>query len=327
MRARLVLVVLLSLVLIVAGPWSARAESPTAAVAASAAFPFAATAVNFSPLFAPDLAGIVPWISNPLLLGTHVPMYWLDARRAGWYTAGGLALPAAGVSLMLAAPEGSVAGEWAPTLLSSYSNLMLYSAYDISVRTDRSSGAQPTRPEEGTIGRLAAAPFSSAIADPVVWVPSLIGAAAFTGWHIAFERDEAVGVYESGDAYIGSNRVSPVAGGAYHLAKSGVDMLPIAIGEEAFYRGVVYERTLRAHGRSAARLLDAVLFPLVHLPNDVQRGFKPPTVAFNFAWRSAMTLAFDAAYDRGGLPLSVALHYWSNLLLAMSRWWFYGGSL
>ena len=38
-------------------------------------------------------------------------MYWLDAGRAGWYTAGGLALPAAGVSLMLAAPEGSVAGE------------------------------------------------------------------------------------------------------------------------------------------------------------------------------------------------------------------------
>lgn len=119
MRARLVLVVLLSLVLIAAGPWSARAESPTAAVAASAAFPFVATAVNFSPLIAPDLAGITPWISNPLLLGTHVPMYWLDAGRAGWYTAGGLALPAAGVSLMLSAPEGSVAGEWVPSLIGS----------------------------------------------------------------------------------------------------------------------------------------------------------------------------------------------------------------
>ena len=102
---------------------------------------------------------------------------------------------------------------------------MLYSVYDIFVRSDRLSGDRPTRPEEGTIGRLAAAPF-----------------------------------------------------------------------------------------------------PLVHLPNDVQRGFKPPTVAFNFAWRSEMTLAFDAAYDRGGLPLSVALHYWSNLLLATSRWWFYGGN-
>jgi len=162
---------------------------------------------------------------------------------------------------MLATPENSVAGEWSSTLLSSYSNLMLYSAYDISVRTDRSSGSQPTRPEESTIGQLAAAPFSS------------------------------------------------------------------AIGEEAFYRGLVYERTLRAHGRPAARLLDAALFPLVHLPTDMQRGFKPPTVAFNVAWRSAMTPAFDATYDRGGLPLSVALHYWSNVLLAMSHWWFYGGHM
>jgi hypothetical protein len=39
-----------------------------------------------------------------------------------------------------------------------------------------------------------------------------------------------------------------------------------------------------------------------------------------------MTLVFDFAYDEGGLPLSTAAHFWSDVLLLTLRWLAYGGA-
>jgi hypothetical protein len=58
----------------------------------------------------------------------------------------------------------------------------------------------------------------------------------------------------------------------------------------------------------------------------MQSGFKPATIVFNLLWRSAMTVVFDLAYEKGGLPLSVSAHFWSDIVAVMARWWFYGGS-
>lgn len=173
---------------------------------------------------------------------------------------------------------------------------------------------------------LAAAPFRwSSIREPLVWIPSVVGPAALVGFYLAVEPDLGTPVYESGQAYICATRVDAAVGGAAAAAFAAVDMLSTAIGEEAYYRGVIYEETRRAFGTWPARAVDMVFFPALHLQADLQSGFKTETILFNFFWRSAMTLAFDAAYDRGGLPLSVATHFLSDFILVMSRWFFYGG--
>jgi len=38
-----------------------------------------------------------------------------------------------------------------------------------------------------------------------------------------------------------------------------------------------------------------------------------------------MTLVFDTAYDRGGIPLSAAVHMWSDVMLLLIQWLVYGG--
>lgn len=73
-----------------------------------------------------------------------------------------------------------------------------------------------------------------------------------------------------------------------------------------------------------ARALDTLFFPALHVPADIEAGLKAGTVLFNFGWRSAKTVAFDEAEDRGGVPLAVAVHFWSDFVLIMARWVFYG---
>ncbi|GAJ08257.1 unnamed protein product, partial [marine sediment metagenome] len=45
-----------------------------------------------------------------------------------------------------------------------------------------------------------------------------------------------------------------------------------------------------------------------------------------FIVRGVSTLLFDYAYDKGGLPLSVAIHTWFNLISFTSRWMAEGGT-
>lgn len=119
--------------------------------------------------------------------------------------------------------------------------------------------------------------------------------------------------------------MNPVGGFFEVLATDLLAMSLLAAGEEALYRGVIYEEIKTRSGSAAAMLTDAALFPLIHVPGDVYSGFGLGTVAFQFLWRAGMTLVFDRAYDLGGLPLSAAVHMWSDVVLLMVRWLVYGG--
>ena len=173
---------------------------------------------------------------------------------------------------------------------------------------------------------LASAPFSTDnIFSPLVWVPSIVGPAVLVGFYLVFEPDLGTPVYKSGRSHVGTAHVSPALGGLSAAAFGTVDMLAVSIGEESYYRGILYEEARRALGIWPARATDMILFPSIHLPTDILSGLRTETIVFNFAWRSAMTLVFDAAYDAGGLPLSVAAHFWSDLVLIMARWLWYEG--
>jgi len=291
----------------------------TVASAISAAFPATAIILRTVPLVAPGTSGLMPWIANPLLLGAHVPMYWVEPSRAIGYSIAGLALPAAGVGLMFAGSSVAIASTLSATLLGGYARLMEYAAYD----TYRLEAPEL---EGHTLASLAAAPFSAGkLASPLVWIPSLAGPAALILFYLAIEPDLGTPVYESGQSRIGTAVVGPALGALGAAAFGLVDMLLVAIGEEAYYRGILYEESKRALGLWPARMMDMAVFPAIHLPGDIKSGFKPGTILFNYGWRAAMTLVYDAAYDEGDLPLSVAVHFWSDFILVMARWLFYGG--
>jgi membrane protease YdiL (CAAX protease family) len=225
--------------------------------------------------------------------------------------------------------------EWSGTLLTVYANAMHLSAYDVSVNarpriqlgSNSHFAEQSERKKSSDVVQLLTAPFSRKILDPLVWIPSIIGPAVLTTFYALEEFDGTTSIAASGNGYIGNAMVAPLWAGAYALGKGAIDMLAISVGEEAYFRGVIYDNLKYRLGTGAAMAIDAVLFPLVHLTGDVQSGFKDTTIVFNFFWRSAMTLVFDAAYDKGGLPLAIGVHFWSDLLLVMSKWWFYGGSM
>ena len=285
----------------------------------SAAFPMVSAIVAFVPLFAPETASTMPWVANPIRLGAHVPLYWIDPCRAIGYSIAGLALPAAGVGFMFAGPSIPVSQPLGASLMGGYFHLMEYAAYDTYRLGSRSRGGYD-------LLTLAAAPFSSEnVFSPLVWVPSIVGPASLVAFYLVFEPDLGVAVYKSGQSHIGSAQVSPALGGLSAAAFGTLDMLAVSVGEESYYRGILYEEAKRSLGTWPARAMDMILFPSIHLPTDILAGLKAETIIFNFGWRSAMTLVFDLAYDAGGLPLSVSTHFWSDLVLIMAQWLFYGG--
>jgi membrane protease YdiL (CAAX protease family) len=196
---------------------------------------------------------------------------------------------------------------------------MQYSAYD----TYLSVGDKPTG---YSLSKLAIAPFRwDNIKSPLVWIPSVVAPAALIGFYLAVEPDLGTPVYKTGQSHIGTAQVDPVVGGISAAGFGFAYSLSTSIGEEAYYRGIIYNETRRAFGVWPARAIDMIFFPALHLPTDISAGLKKETILFNFGWRSVMTLIFDAANDKGGIPLAVAVHFWSDFILIMARWLFYNG--
>ncbi|MBN1593608.1 MAG: CPBP family intramembrane metalloprotease [Candidatus Coatesbacteria bacterium] len=253
---------------------SGEVPGGTAASFVAASFPALSAAVPFLPLVWPETAGIAPWIAYPLRLGAAVPMYWIDVPRAIGYTAAGLLLPAAGVPLMLVSSSVPVATPVSQSLLNAYAHLMEFAAYD-AWRLER-----PGETGWG-LGTLSVSPFEGRqLSDPVVWAASIAAPAVLTAFYLLNEPDLGRPVYQTNTSYIGSLEVPAWAGGLAALGFAAVDMLAVAIGEEAYYRGIVYKELKSAWGPAPARITDALLFPLIHLPGDLRAELKPSTIVF-----------------------------------------------
>ena len=85
------------------------------------------------------------------------------------------------------------------------------------------------------------------------------------------------------------------------------------IGEEAYHRGVIYEDLKHRWGLPVAMAGDIVYFGGVHLPQDLAAGQPPGRILANFLFKGVVGgLSNQWAYERGGLPMSVTLHVWSN---------------
>jgi len=295
----------------------------------SLSVPAAGNLLSFLPVFAPNTSGIVPWIIYPSQLLAHLPLYGLNASKALTYTGIELLLPAVGVGLMFLGGDNDFAQQASGLALGVYLNVTQFSVYE--VYKEFRLRVQPQDPyrasfEASSFAEVLAGEFRFRnLIDPLVWIPTIAGPALLAGYRLLAEGEADEAVWRTGEGYIGATRVHPAAGFFYVLGSSTVSMSLLAIGEEALYRGVIYEEIKSRTNRRTARIVDVLLFPLVHLPGDLNAGYPAGTVAFQFFWRAGMTLVFDAAYDKGGLALSATVHMWSDVVLLLVQWLAYGG--
>jgi len=144
-------------------------------------------------------------------------------------------------------------------------------------------------------------------------------------------QGEGVPVWDSREVqFPGHGRTYPRSVGIpLYAAAESLNMLITGIGEETYYRGVVYRELKEQLGSGWAKALNAVLFPLFHLPQElweIQQGeMSVGGAAAGFAVRSGITVLLDTAYDAGGLELSTAVHTWINLALHLARFITGGG--
>ena len=259
-----------------------------------------------------------PFLTEALLFGTAA------AAPAGLYptrpaAAGGIHL------LQGAAAAGGAFSHYQldnSYLTSSLVNLSVKSGMYSGYLTSRDAAGEPPVP----LGRLASAPVRH-ITSPYVWG----SIALFAGLGMAEGLSgEGVPLWESDRVEIAGQQYDAALGIPLYLAGESFSMLVTGIGEEAYYRGVVYDRLREATSPAAAKAIDAVFFPLLHLPQELaeihQGEMSWQSAALNFAVRSGITLMLDFAYDAGGLELSTAVHTWVNLALHLSRFVFGGGS-
>ncbi|HZK19438.1 MAG TPA: CPBP family intramembrane glutamic endopeptidase [Treponemataceae bacterium] len=146
--------------------------------------------------------------------------------------------------------------------------------------------------------------------QPPVYVPLLVETALITGFSFLGDRSSAV--WNTGESYIGSSKVPILTGLIAVGAVSFLSNTFTGIGEEALFRGVGYEEMKISFGLLPAKIVDAVLFSSVHIPQEIMNEAHAGEIATMFAYRSLTTLGLQWAYDKGGLRSSAALHTWIN---------------
>jgi membrane protease YdiL (CAAX protease family) len=260
----------------------------------------------------------IPWWMLATIGTHHLPLYALDPVKALTFT-----LPdAAFIGAHLATKEMPLLTS-VPFSLFAYNEF--FSTYEIykTARLRAEPGAYPQEWKSYTRKDLILSPFMREnISDPLFYTTVLATSAA----QIISSIKSNDAVWKTGEAWIDGKEYPVGTAVFYTLAANWLQYTATAVGEEALYRGVIYEELKVSMGHKKAKLADMLLFPAVHIPTDIARGKTLPNMAIQFLIRSSSTLLFDYAYDRGGLPLSTAIHTWFNFVALSMGWAKTGGT-
>jgi len=261
--------------------------------------------------------GILPWWF-PIMPGTqHALTYKFDNRHGLKYSM---------------AEAGLLATHYAtnnnPMLTTTAFNLYVmtawYSTYDTYkiARNKAAPGVYNSDWQGHSLKDLAIAPLKwENISHPIFFIPvGLISWGMLSG--IA-NSDSSV--FATNEAYIDGNKLPVGQAIAITFGNNLLHYLGTAIGEEALYRGVVYEELKESFGPKKAKMIDFFLFPALHIVPDIAKNRDFEEITGRFIERGVATLLFDYAYDKGGLPLSVSLHAWFNFLNFTGNWMRDGG--
>ncbi|MEK6609280.1 MAG: CPBP family intramembrane glutamic endopeptidase, partial [Myxococcota bacterium] len=262
--------------------------------------------------------------------------YLRDAESGGAFLGATVALTVGGFALMLGGDDPPRLGDSTDPsldakdpiglqLVMAGQNLWFYGAFSAYrdarlLRGDR--GARVPLSRE-TAGDLASAPFRpSVILRPWVWAgaPLLVGAAL--GFVYLVDRDS----FGDPDRRLTGGRdvnflgrrmgTAPgfAAGEAYYAAL----FVPVAVGEEALFRGAVQPAFSQSMGPWSGWAAASLVFGAVHLVNFVnpeQQDFETAAYAVPFITATGSYLGLASMKTGGQLATSVAIHFWYDFLL------------
>lgn len=260
----------------------------------------------------------IPWWLAATAAPQHLPMYQLDSRLGMRYSI---------------AEAGFLAAHYAtyssPTARGTAFNLYLktawWSTYDM-YKIARGRAKPCVYPDEWQsygVKELSLAPFKwENISHPLFYIP--IGLILWSEVNSIKESD--CSIFKTKKAYIDGDEIPMGLAVPLMIGNNILHFLATAIGEEAMYRGVIYEELKVSYGSKRAKLYDFFLFPAIHVPFDIANGRDADYIVEQFIQRGVATLLLDYAYDKGGLPFSVALHTWFNLLNFTGHWMAEGGT-
>ena len=266
-----------------------------------------------------DLANFkVPWWLSASTATQHLPMYQLDSRLGMRYS-----IAEAGFLTAHYATYSS------PTMRGTAFNLYLktawWSTYDMYkiTRSRAKPGVYTDEWQSYGVKELSLAPFKwEWISRPLFYIP--IGLILWSEANSIKNSD--CSIFKTKKTYIDGNEMPMGLAIPLMIGNNTLHFLATAIGEEALYRGVIYEELKVSYGSRRAKVYDFFLFPAIHVPFDIANGQDSEIIIGNFIERGVATLLLDYAYDQGGLPFSVALHTWFNLLNFTGRWMADGGT-
>ena len=155
------------------------------------------------------------------------------------------------------------------------------------------------------------------IFDPMI-LPIALG---FVVPFINVNNSQYYAFWNQDRAFLGSLEMDPLLAvplmGLYLLLES----IFIAVTEESHFRGFIYEEVGSSIGSGAAKAVDMIYFPAIHIrSNLISPNFNLQKTSLRFVEKAALTLYLDVLYDRGGLPLSTAAHMWLDFTYFFTTW-------
>lgn len=260
-----------------------------------------------------DLAAFrLPWWLYATMGAEHLPLYLLNSPLAPAYTIAEAGL----LGLHLGTLKSPFITEIA---MNSYAMTGFYSTYEIykETRLNSAPGIYPESWESYGLGELFTASFAlENLMHPAFYIPVGIS----TALNILSSLDSETAIWKTGKAYIEGNEYPLSVAIPLVIGRNILQFTVTAIGEEALYRGVIYEELKVSLDPLLAKACDMIIFPLIHVGSDLARGRPLGELFMRFGIRAASTLLFDIAYDLGGLPLSTAIHTWFNTVSFSLRW-------
>lgn len=157
-----------------------------------------------------------------------------------------------------------------------------------------------------------------------VWIPILGFSGLAMGASLLQGFDNSV--FKTGESYIGNYKVPVIAGLATVLTLSCINYTFTGIGEEALFRGVGYEEMKVSMGLWPAKIIDAVGFPAVHVPQQIVSELDAATIFLAFGVQAGTSFLLQWIYDKGGLKDSIAAHMWMDVLSSVVTYLFTSGT-